>query len=252
MDVEGTNSEDLPWRFPEDETILPDMEQVWREYLAQDYDDSSEDVTAEEEEVFSRLRQIRHEYGFMVYADVYVLAPVCSACTYMACRRADVPMSLPDVFGATWPRDYATLGISIQEIRATRRGIQEGWQGVRCRTCGEILLLHRDVDFYIEREPLSQYCVISQYEIFQGRRIRKKLKQEVLKVFGYRCTGCHQTVEPDKVTIDHIIPFSHGGSTQLENLQPLCHACNQEKADQPVDIVDINLTFLLLPPPSHH
>jgi hypothetical protein len=253
MDGQGEDYEWFPGDLAEDANLMPSLEEVWREYLASNCELSLEAIEEKEAEVAAMIREIRHEHGFMVYADIYVLVPVCSACTYMAYRRADVPMPLPDVFGATWPRDYATLGMSIKEIRATRRGIKEGWQGVCCRTCGEILPLQRDVDFYIQWESLSQYfdAMISQSGSSQGRRIHKKLKQKVLQFWGNKCAGCHRTLEPHEVTMDHIIAFSQGGLTQLDNLQPLCHACNQAKADQLVDTVRIVWTFPLRPPPSN-
>lgn len=34
------------------------------------------------------------------------------------------------------------------------------------------------------------------------------------------------------MTIDHIVPKSKGGTNDLENLQPMCNACNARKADK--------------------
>ncbi len=46
---------------------------------------------------------------------------------------------------------------------------------------------------------------------------------------GYRCVRCEST---ENLTIDHIVPVSHGGSRySLSNHQTLCYACNQAKAD---------------------
>lgn len=39
-------------------------------------------------------------------------------------------------------------------------------------------------------------------------------------------------IPPDAATIDHVVPRSHGGSNNRENLVMACHACNQEKADR--------------------
>jgi 5-methylcytosine-specific restriction enzyme A len=237
---------------------MPDMDELWRSSLEIEI---GPDINAIEAEVFAKIKEIRREHDFMVYVDIYVYVAVCSACTYMACQGMDVNMPLPEVFGAIWPRSYANLGMSSSEIKATRWSIKEGWRGVSCRTCGEIMPLQRDINFYVVKEPLSQYFYLDEGKIqfgsAQGQRIekrkrtRKKKKQKVLQFFGCECAGCHRILQPDEATMDHIIAVAEGGPTQLFNLQPLCCACNQAKGNQPVDIVEITLTFPLRPPPSN-
>lgn len=38
--------------------------------------------------------------------------------------------------------------------------------------------------------------------------------------------------EPDAAQCDHIIPLVHGGQHTLDNMQPVCRACNRAKSDR--------------------
>jgi 5-methylcytosine-specific restriction endonuclease McrA len=49
------------------------------------------------------------------------------------------------------------------------------------------------------------------------------------KQYGYTCIMCEKSEPEIKLTRDHIIPLSKGGSNFIENIQPLCMKCNQIK-----------------------
>ena len=45
---------------------------------------------------------------------------------------------------------------------------------------------------------------------------------------NYQCRYCGAT---NDLAIDHIFPFSRGGSNEADNLQVLCRSCNSSKGD---------------------
>lgn len=47
-----------------------------------------------------------------------------------------------------------------------------------------------------------------------------------------RCKECNRDVPRDLVEGDHIVPWSSGGQTAMENLQALCVACNRRKGNR--------------------
>ncbi len=76
-------------------------------------------------------------------------------------------------------------------------------------------LLHRiDVPRRTDYGPLPDYRT-GKHELF-GR-------QEGL------CGGCRHAFPFRNLTVDHIVPTSHGGTNHMDNLQLLCGACNSMK-----------------------
>ena len=65
-------------------------------------------------------------------------------------------------------------------------------------------------------------------QIFELNRkqLPKHLRDQILKKFNYKCFQCGATKH---LAIDHINPYSKGGSDNPENLQVLCRSCNSKK-----------------------
>lgn len=74
---------------------------------------------------------------------------------------------------------------------------------------------------------------------YQKRRRARKHKNggshtidewETLKAqYNWTCPACESSEPEIKLTEDHIIPLSKGGSDNIENIQPLCMKCNIAK-----------------------
>lgn len=53
--------------------------------------------------------------------------------------------------------------------------------------------------------------------------------------YGNLCVFCQKSEPEIKLTEDHIIPLSKGGTDYIGNIQPLCFSCNASKQDKVID-----------------
>jgi len=93
---------------------------------------------------------------------------------------------------------------------------------------GEVVIEHSATCCY-SGQPFAVVRIVNlrQFRRFAARRpIPDEVRQQVYRRDGYRCVTCGST---DDLTLDHIIPWSLGGSDDASNLQTMCRPCNCRK-----------------------
>lgn len=59
--------------------------------------------------------------------------------------------------------------------------------------------------------------------------------QDLKARYDYRCLRCGASEPEIVLTVDHVIPIARGGLNVIENIQPLCRACNSSKNARATD-----------------
>jgi len=71
--------------------------------------------------------------------------------------------------------------------------------------------------------------------IVKSRSIPLNIRVKVLNRDNFRCVFCGKSPATDvgvKLHVDHVVPFSKGGTNSLDNLQSLCEQCNLGKSNE--------------------
>ena len=100
---------------------------------------------------------------------------------------------------------------------------------IECLDCGHKYMAN-GCDIWLRKGP---ECGITRHKS-KSRVITDKLRYTVLKRDNFKCTACGASPAKDpsiELHVDHIIPWSKGGETIIENLQTLCSRCNLGKGD---------------------
>lgn len=69
--------------------------------------------------------------------------------------------------------------------------------------------------------------------VYQRRIMTASMRYEIMRRDGFRCVLCGRGAEDGvKLHVDHILPVSKGGKTEVSNLRTLCSECNMGKRDK--------------------
>lgn len=87
-----------------------------------------------------------------------------------------------------------------------------------------------------ERKELNYYRELRRkrlYESIGSHSLEEWMKLKKLHL--NRCLSCNKSEPEIKLSRDHVIPLSKGGSDFISNIQPLCRSCNSKKHDKTID-----------------
>ena len=95
------------------------------------------------------------------------------------------------------------------------------------------------VRFNGEEFPIQEKSGTVGYSKENSRNVSLSLRLKVLNRDNFKCVFCGKSPATDfgtKLHIDHILPFSKGGKSTIENLQTLYEECNLGKSDSQIEI----------------
>jgi hypothetical protein len=64
-------------------------------------------------------------------------------------------------------------------------------------------------------------------ELIPKRATKASFRREIINAWDGCCAYCG--CQPEKVTLDHVVPKARGGTTERANLVPACAGCNGAK-----------------------
>lgn len=86
-----------------------------------------------------------------------------------------------------------------------------------------------------DKKHLKKVVYTSQKASADKREIKLGIRYKVLKRDRFRCVLCGRspaTEQGCELHVDHIIPFSRGGNSSLDNLRSTCKECNLGKGNR--------------------
>lgn len=71
---------------------------------------------------------------------------------------------------------------------------------------------------------------------YASKRTHTEAEWQALKAsYGFKCLRCGKQEPEIKLTRDHVVPLTQGGSDSIDNVQPLCARCNSKKNNKHID-----------------
>lgn len=138
-------------------------------------------------------------------------------------------------------KNYFTLVIDwiediFPEYKSQMKGLQWGilYNKYHTRVYDSQIMRQR-VNELLNDYEVTRYSGIFEYllggdeRLLSLRSFDEPTKREKYKIQGGICPMCGDSFEFDDMAGDHIVPWTHGGKTVIDNCQMLCKPCNLKK-----------------------
>ena len=128
----------------------------------------------------------------------------------------------------------ATTCVAAEKLARQWIGIDvsdKAYELVKYRIENEISVFVKGNPIPIYREDVPKRTDIDEHK----KEPTPSDKQMLFAKQNGKCNGCKTQFEIQHLTIDHIIPQSHGGHHEMDNLQLLCSHCNSTKGNRPME-----------------
>lgn len=119
----------------------------------------------------------------------------------------------------------ACMGIKFSDEH--RKKLSEKKLGAGAPTWkGGITKLPEYVAYHSRQRRLRKLKASGSHTVFEWKALKESC--------AFTCLSCKRSEPEIKLTEDHIVPLSKGGTDDISNIQPLCLNCNQRKSAKTV------------------
>ena len=70
-------------------------------------------------------------------------------------------------------------------------------------------------------------------------RFTKKQWEELKTKYNFTCLSCRKSEPEIKLSADHVVPLTKGGTNYISNIQPLCRPCNSSKSTKTINYTNV-------------
>ena len=179
------------------------------------------------EEWINQQKELKNQFvtNFTVYITQNKRSKIKDCAIFMGLSKEQLLQNL-NTYSNEIPRYVLTPQLICAQENQIKKPILEEKTNY-CEFCGTSFL--SNAQFCNNCGNGIEQTSIQNSELGASRYIPNNIKMEVWNRDGGKCVRCGIN---KSLQYDHIIPFSKGGASSVENLQLLCANCNTEKRDK--------------------